>query len=627
MPLSRRLLLPLFFLFAPLTLHAQGESYFREHYTRTSIKIPMRDGVLLYTSIYAPNDTTKAYPLLMKRTPYGIGPYDDKAMPATLGPNSLYAKEKFIFVNQDVRGRYMSEGEFENMRPHRPKRSGPKDTDESTDTFDTIDWLIKNVENHNGKVGLWGISYPGFYSSAGMIDAHPALKAVSPQAPIADWFFDDFNHHGAFFLSHSFRFFSGFGKPRPKPTSAGTTGFSFPTPDGYQFFLDAGTLKGLNDKHLKNEIAFWNTMSKHPNYDTFWKDRNLLPHLKRVAPAVMVVGGWYDAEDLYGIFNTYQAVEKQNPGIFNVLVVGPWAHGAWSGSDTSRLGDIHFGTNTAPFFQKEVELPFFKQFLKGEGKANLPEALMFETGKFKWQRFDHWPPKELKKATWFFHDKHSLGSKSSPDSKGEAFDEFVSDPARPVPYTQAIASTMTREYMTDDQRFASRRPDVLVYQTPALDEEVTLAGPIDVTLHVSTTGSDADWVVKLIDVYPPGYNDPHQPGKKLGGYQRMIRSEVIRGRFRNSYEKPEPFEPGKVATVKLRLLDVLHTYKKGHRVMIQVCSSWFPLIDRNPQKFVPNIWEAEEGDFMRATHRVYRSAEHPSRIEVGILPAAKKGEK
>lgn len=599
-------------------LPAQDAKYIRENYTRQTARIPMRDGVHLHTIIYSPKDTSRTYPLLMKRTPYGVGPYEDGVFPPVLGPSGGYAREKFIFVNQDVRGRFMSEGEFENMRPHRPKRTGPKDIDESTDTYDTIAWLLANVKNHNGKVGLWGISYPGFYASAGMIDAHPALKAVSPQAPIADWFFDDFNHHGAFFLSHAFGFFSSFGKPRSGPTTDRSLSFNFPTPDGYQFFLNAGTLKNLDAKHLKHEVAYWNTMAKHPNYDSFWKERNILPHLKNVAPAVMVVGGWYDAEDLYGIFNTYRAVEKQNPGIFNVLVVGPWAHGAWASSDSTKLGDIHFGSNTSAFFQKDVELPFFKQFLKDEGKANLPEALMFETGKNQWHRFDQWPPENTEKRVIYLRDKGLL-STSAPIEKDEVFDEFLSDPARPVPYTQAIAPRMTREYMVDDQRFASRRPDVLVYQSDVLSKEVTLAGPLDVTLHVSTTGTDADWVVKLIDVYPDGYKDPNQPGKSMGGYQRMIRSEVIRGRFRKSYEKPEPFVPGKVATVQLRLLDVLHTFKKDHKLMIQVCSTWFPLVDRNPQKYVPNIFEAHEDDFIRATHRVYRSADHPSLIEVGVL--------
>jgi len=596
-------------------LPAQEASFIRENYTRRTARIPMRDGVHLHTIIYAPKDQSQTYPMLMRRSPYGSPPYDEGAMPGILGPNARYAKEKFIFVYQDVRGRFMSEGEFENMRPHRPKRTDPKEIDESTDTFDTIDWLVKHVANHNGKVGLWGVSYPGFYCSAGMIDAHAALKAVSPQAPIADWFFDDFNHHGAFFLSHAFNFLSAFGKPRPMPTTVKTVGFDYPTPDGYQFYLDAGTLKNLNAKHLKHEIAFWNKLTKHPNYDSFWQERNLLPHLKNVAPAVLVVGGWYDAEDLYGIFNTYQTVEKQNPGVTNTLVVGPWYHGAWASNDASQLGDIRFGANTAAFFQKDVELPFFKQYLKGEGDANLPEALMFETGRNKWERFGQWPPAELKKATWYLAAKQSLRKATE---AGDAFDEFVSDPARPVPFTAAITPRMTREYMVDDQRFASRRPDVLIYQTGALDHEVTLAGPLDVTLEVSTTESDADWVVKVIDVYPEGYKD--EAGKNLGGYQRMIRSEVIRGRFRDSYETPKPFEPNKRATVKVRLLDVLHTFKKDHRVMVQVCSSWFPLVDRNPQKYVPNIFEAEETDFTRATHRVYRGGRGGSRIEVGILP-------
>jgi hypothetical protein len=607
--------------FLPGFLHAQdlSSNYVRDHYSKRIVRIPMRDGVKLHTIIYAPKDLTQPYPMLMKRTPYGIAPYEEGAFPKTLGPNPHFTREKFIFVSQDVRGRYMSEGTFENMRPHQPKRSSNKDIDESTDTYDTIDWLIKNVDNHNGKVGLYGISYPGFYTAAGMIDAHPALKAASPQAPIADWFFDDFYHHGAFFLPHAFNFFARFGHPRPMPTTKSDGKFTFPTPDGYKFFLELGPLKNADAKHFKGDIAFWKTLMEHNTYDAFWKERNLLPHLKKVAPAVMVVGGWYDAEDLYGIFNTYQTVEKQNPNVFNMIVIGPWAHGAWSRADATRLGQVHFGANTAAWYQKEVELPFFNHFLKGKGDHKLPEALMFETGNNRWRRFDHWPPKNLEHKTLYFQAQGKLNERKPGDS-GSAFkDEFPSDPKRPVPFTEAITTGMTQEYMTDDQRFANRRPDVLVFQTEPLAQDLTLAGPISAHLHVATTQTDADWIVKVIDVFPDDAVDKNLPDKKTSGYHMHVRSEVLRGRFRNSYEKPEPFTAHQPDQVRVPLQDVLHTFKKGHRLQVQVHSTWFPLVDRNPQKYVPNIFYANDQDFTAATHTVFRSQDKASGIRIGVL--------
>jgi putative CocE/NonD family hydrolase len=593
-------------------------SYIKDNYTRRSHKIRMRDGTQLHTIVYSPKDETQKYPIIMTRTPYGIHPYEEDKHRFTLGPNKHFVKEGYIFVYQDVRGRYMSEGTYANMRPQLQKKGGPKDIDESTDTYDSIDWLVKNVPNNNGKVGLYGISYPGFYTSAGMVNAHPALKAASPQAPIADWFFDDFYHHGTFFLSHAFPFFDRFGDPRgPEPSPNRVTPPNYGTVDGYKFFLDIGPLKNVNPLYYKNKITFWNEMMEHPTYDRFWKDRNLLPHLKKVAPAVMTVGGWFDAEDLYGTFRTYQAIEKQNPGIFNVMVIGPWAHGAWSSFDATSLGHINFGSNTADFYQRNIELPFFNHFLKDKGEQTLPEAYVFETGVNRWRKFDHWPPQEVVKSTLHFREKGAL-SLGAPAGK-EAFDSFVSDPHKPVPTSERIAFGMPQPYMTDDMRYASRRPDVLTYQTPVLEGDLTLAGPIQAEIHVSTTATDADWIVKVIDVFPEGYATA-PGGKALGGYQMHVRSEMIRGRYRNSFEKPEPFKPSVPATIKLTLQDVLHTFKKGHRVMVQVHSTWFPLIDRNPQKYVPNIFFAHEDDFTVATHRVYRSPEHPSRIHVGVLP-------
>jgi uncharacterized protein len=600
---------------APLVLilgaHPAAAQNLKETYDRHDFQIPMRDGVRLYTTAYTPKDKSQPYPMLMMRTPYSIWPYDKTSFPGRLGPNQHFAAEGYIFVYQDVRGCYMSEGTFVNMRPHLDKHVNRIDIDESTDTYDTIDWLIQNVQNHNGKVGMYGISYPGFYASAGMINAHPALKAVSPQAPIADWFFDDFNHHGAFFLPHAFNFFASFGQARPEPTTTRPArSVNYGTKDGYKFFLEMGPLSNANKKYLHGKIAFWDELMQHPNYDAFWQARNILPHLKKCAPAVMTVGGWFDAEDLYGALNTYAAVEKQNDN-FNIIVMGPWAHGAWAGFSGSSLGSAKFGSDTSPFFQKEIELPFFNHFLKGKGQHGLPEAYMFETGANKWRKFDAWPPKETVKAKLFTHADGKLAFE--PTKVKDSFLEYVSDPNKPVPYTEAISIGMTREYMTDDQRYATMRPDVVVFQTGILQDDLTFAGPILADLKVSTSGTDSDWVVKVIDVFP----------EEAKSYHMMVRSEVIRGRFRNSYEKPEPFKANEPTTVKLPLQDVLHTFKKGHRVMIQVCSTWFPLVDRNPQKYVENIFFAQEKDFVRATQRIYCSPEHPTSIEVGILKSSK----
>jgi uncharacterized protein len=596
----------------------------RDNYTRSAHKIPMRDGVHLYTIVYSPKDQEQKYPILMTRTPYGIPPYEEDKYRFSLGPNKHFVKEGYIFVYQDVRGRYMSEGIYDNMRPQLQGKPGLKDIDESTDTYDTIDWLVKNVPNNSGKLGLFGISYPGFYTSAGMVNAHPALKAASPQAPIADWFFDDFFHHGAFFLSHAFPFFDRFGDPRgPEPTTKRVKSPNYGTTDGYRFFLDIGPLKNVNPRHYKDKITFWNTMMEHPTYDKFWQDRNLLPHLKKVAPAVMTVGGWYDAEDLYGTFRTYQAIEKQNPGIFNVMVIGPWAHGAWSNPDATSLGHINFGSNTAAFYQENIELPFFNHFLKGKGEHGLPEAYVFETGVNQWRKFDHWPPRAVQTKTFSLGPKGYLGRALYIADEKDAFDSFVSDPNKPVPTCERIAFGMPQAYMTDDMRFASARPDVLTYQTTVLENDLTLAGPIQAALYVSTTGTDSDWIVKVIDVFPDS-NVVSKTGKAMGGYQMHVRSEIIRGRYRNSFEKPEPFKPGEPTKISLTLQDVLHTFKKGHRVMVQVHSTWFPLADRNPQKYVKNIFFADEDDFRTETHRVHRSFDWRSTISVGILPRAEK---
>ncbi|MCJ7630271.1 MAG: CocE/NonD family hydrolase, partial [Longimicrobiales bacterium] len=533
----------------------------------------------------------------------------------------LLTRQGFIFVLQDVRGAYMSEGTFVNMTPHLSEKAGPEDVDESTDAYDTIEWLLANAGNNNGRVGQWGISYPGFYSSASMIDAHPALRAVSPQAPIGDWWYDDFHHHGAFFLPHAFNFFSSFGVPRPEPTTGRNPNFDYPTPDGYEFFLDIGPLENANELYFNHGIPFWDSMLVHPNYDEFWQSRNILPHLNNVAPAVLTVGGWFDAEDLYGALQTYRSLEERNPGIFNALVMGPWRHGGWARDAGDSLGYVRFGSDTGPFYQENIEAVFFNHFLKDEGEMSLPEAYVFETGRNQWRTFSDWPPAESQDRALYIQAKGGLSFDAQPAGEA-AFDQWVSDPSKPVPFTADIATGMTREYMVDDQRFASRRPDVMVYKTEPLAEDLTLVGPLVADLWVSTSGTDSDWIVKLVDVFPPDTPD-HEGlprGIPMGGYQMMVRSEVIRGRFRNSHEVPEPFVPNQPTLVRLPLQDVLHTFQAGHRLMIQVQSSWFPLVDRNPQTFVENIYLAREEDFVSATQRLYRSERYPSKIEVMVLP-------
>ena len=595
-----------------LSSAAQTDADVKALYTKTEQQITMRDGVKLFTAIYAPKDQSQKYPIMLYRTPYSVAPYGPNAYRTALGPSSLFQQEKFIFVYQDVRGKLMSEGEFVDVRPHKPKKNGPKDIDESTDTYDTIEWLVKNVPNNNGRVGMWGISYPGFYTSMGLIDAHPALKAASPQAPIADWFIgDDFHHNGALFLPHSFNFFSSFGLPRTQPTTEGPRRrFEHGTPDGYRFFLDLGPLANANAKYLKGEIQFWNEMMSHPNYDDYWQSRNIRPHLRNIKPAVMTVGGWFDAEDLFGALNTYKTIEQTNPGAHNTLVMGPWFHGGWSRSDGDALGSVSFGQKTSLTYRETVELPFFNCLLKDKCGRQLPEATVFETGSNQWRQYDSWPPKNVEAREIYLDANGGLTFTAPPAVTG--FDEYVSDPAHPVPYVNNIAIGMTREYMVDDQRFAATRPDVLVYQTDVLDRNIVLAGPIKATLFVSTSGTDSDFIVKVIDVFPNDAPDG------MSGYQMLVRGEPMRARFRNSYAKPEAMPPGKIAKVEFTLPDVNHAFQRGHRLMVQIQSTWFPLVDRNPQKFV-DIYKATEADFQKATQRVYRAGANASHLTVSVL--------
>lgn len=601
---------------------AQRAEYIRKNYSKFEYRIPARDGKLLFTSIYVPNDasTTKRYPILLVRTPYTVAPYGADKYKTRLGPSAEFEKEGFIFAFQDVRGKNMSEGEFVNMRPHIAKKTSKADVDESSDTYDSIEWMINHLPGNNGKVGQWGISYPGFYTSAGAIDSHPALKAVSPQAPIADWFKgDDMHRNGAFNVQLAFSFFSGFGKPRPQPTDVNNEpAFDWGTPDAYQFFLELGPLGNANAKYLKGAIPFWNELTQHPNYDAYWQAKNLLPHLKNIKAAVMTVGGWYDTEDLYGPLQTYKAIEKNNPGISNTLVIGPWVHGGWQSTTGEKVGDANFGFKTSLNYQA-IEFAFFKHHLKGGDKPALSEAWIFETGANRWRNFDSWPPANTQNKSLYFHANGKL-SFEMPSATSPAFDEYVSDPAKPVPYTTEITNRWSNQYVAADQRFASTRPDVLTYQTEVLDRDITFAGPLEANLIVSTTGTDADFVVKLIDVNPNKMDTlPGEPNR--GAQQTLVRGEPFRARFRESFEHPKAFEPNQPTQVKFAINDVMHTFQRGHRIMIQIQSSWFPFIDRNPQKFVDNIFEAKDSDFIKANHRLYRAGNHLSSIRVQVLPA------
>ncbi len=601
---------------------AQGLEYIKANYTKYEHRIAMRDGKRLFTSVYMPKDDLKKYPILLNRTPYSVAPYGVDQYKADIGPSPLFGKDGFIVVYQDVRGKVMSEGEFINMTPHKSVKQGSTEVDESSDTYDTIEWLIKTLPNNNGRVATWGISYPGFYTAAGMIDAHPALKLASPQAPITDWFTgDDFHHNGALLLPHAFNFLYSFGQPRPEPALPNRNAFDHKTPDGYKFFLDLGPLYNANERHMKNNVQFWTDMMKHPNYDEFWQSRNLRPHLKNIQPEILTIGGFFDAENLYGAQQVFKNVEQQGFAKSNRIVMGPWFHGGWARDAGSGLGDISFNSKTSEWYRENVELPYFKHILKDGPDPKLPKALMFESGSNVWRRYDAWPPKEAKAKTLYFHSNGKL-SFTAQSEASQAFDEYPSDPSKPVPYIPQISPRMTREYMVMDQRHASTRPDVLTYVTDELEEDLVLAGPVSPSIFLSTTGTDADIIVKLIDVFPSDFPDPtpNPTGVTMGGYQMMVRGDVFRARFRESYSTPKPFIPGKAEKIEWKLPDVNHSFRKGHRLMIQVQSTWFPLVDRNPQKFVPNINEAREADFQKATHRLWRAKAMSSSIGVMVIP-------
>src|SRR5271156_3988180 len=613
----------------------EAEFDVKEHYTKYEYRIPMRDGVHLFTSVYVPKDTSHTYPFLINRTPYSVAPYGVDLYRTRLGPSPDFDKAGYIFVNQDVRGRYMSEGTFIEMRPHIDNKKSKQDVDDASDLYDTIDWLLKNVPNNNGRAGIWGISYPGFFTSASIIDSHPALKAASPQAPMTDFFMgDDAYHGGAFMLNANFGFYSSF-KPQENPQLPPKTPvpFDYGTKDGYEFYLNAGPIGNLS-KYLDGKSALFDDQMHHDTYDDYWKARNLAPHMKNIHCAVLTVGGWFDAEDLQGPFSTFYAIDKNNSGIFNALVVGPWVHGGWGRYNGEHVGRVEFSFNTGEYYTRNILFPFFEQYLKNNGDAKLPKAYVFETGTNVWRRYSEWPPKGAVAKTLYFRESEGL-SFDSPAADAPGFDEYVSDPAKPVPFINYVATEVPQEYMLSDQRFADGRTDVLVYETPVLEEDVTIAGPVSPRLFVSTSGTDSDWDVKLIDVYPADYPDSKfdepraedkdkpqtdvgPPTFSMGGYQQLVRGEPFRGKFRHSFEKPEPFAPDKVEKIDFTMPDVNHTFRRGHRIMVQVQSSWFPLTDRNPQTFV-NIPDAKPSDFVKATERVYHAKGEASGIVVGVL--------
>jgi putative CocE/NonD family hydrolase len=595
-------------------------AFISRHYTKMERMVPMRDGVRLFTAIYVPRDNDEKYPILMQRTPYSCSPYGENHLKNRLGPNPLLAREKYIFVYQDVRGRYRSEGDFEEMTPARDFKKSNADTDESSDTYDTIDWLLKNVRGNNGKVGIYGISYPGFYATASLPGAHPAIKAVSPQAPVTDEFIgDDAYHNGAFFLMDNFDFTNYFQGTRIDSGKNYKNAFSVSYADAYRFYLDLGPIKNTNsERYFGGKAKIWNEYLQHDVYDSYWQSRNIRPHLRDIKPAVLVVGGWFDAEDLFGSLRTYEAIEQQTPENNNRIVMGPWTHGAWSAGQWNHFGPLDFGANLNEFYQAEIETKFFNYYLKGKGDFSLEEATVFETGTNKWKSYSSWPPTEAKLVKYYLGRRGSF-STASPTAQ-DGYDEYESDPSNPVPYTGGTYPQRNNEYMVEDQRFAAARPDVLVYQSDTLSADLTLTGRLKADIYISSSGTDADLVVKVIDVIPEaaGKSVETRPGGAPGGFERLVRAEVFRCKFRNSYEKPQALEPGKPAEVAFSLNEIAHTFKKGHRIMVQVQSSWFPLVDRNPQQFL-SIPACSESDFKKATIRVYHDELHPSSIQLPII--------
>jgi len=606
-----------------ITAQNTDSIWVRDNYYKIERMVPMRDGISLFTAFYIPKSTAEKHPILMNRTPYSCRPYGENEFNPRLYSSYWfnYLKEGYIIAIQDVRGKYMSEGVFEDVRPFNTTKKG-KEIDEASDTYDAIEWMINNLPDNNKRVGAFGISYPGFYATMAALSGHPALKAVSPQAPVTDWFQgDDFHHNGAFMLMDGFNFYSGFGKPRPKPTTESSPGFRVPGMDNYDFYLKTGAMKNFT-KIMGDSIAFWKDLMNHPDYDEWWKARNPRNFVSNIKPAILVVGGLFDAEDCFGAWSLYKAIEEKNPLTENRLVMGPWIHGGWGGrGDGSFLGNVRFGSKTAEYYQKNIEIPFFNFYLKLRGTVrDIAEASIFFTGENEWKNLKTWPPAGVESKNLYTTTNGGL-SFDSKATAGNTFSEYISDPAHPVPYTEDVHMGRTREYMIDDQRFASRRPDVLTFSTGVLTADLTLAGPLVADLMASISTTDADFVVKLIDVFPDDFKyDEKEFGKgngetyPMGGYQMLVRGEIMRGRYRNSFEKPEAFVPNKITEVKYTLPDMAHTFKKGHKLMIQIQSSWFPLADRNPQQFV-DIYHCNDSDFQKATIRIY----HNSKIILPVL--------
>jgi putative CocE/NonD family hydrolase len=592
----------------------------KDHYQKQEVMIPMRDGVKLFTVIYSPRDTSKTYPFLVTRDAYGVRPYGPDNYRRWAGAYVDFSKEGFIFVYQDVRGRWKSEGEFID---HDPYVEGSAHPNSSTDMRDTVDWLLANVPNHNGRVSQRGVSWTGWEASMGMIDAHPAIRLSSPQAPPQDQFFgDDYHSGGAFQLAYAFHWMSENARVRPTPTEAEDPPFDYGTPDGYRFFLDLGAAANAK-KYFGDSVPTYDDFMAHGTYDEYWRARNVPQHLSGVKHPVLIVGGWFDAEDFAGVFHLFHGLEKRSPDNDTHVVVGPWDHGGWARNPGDTYGPISFGSKTGEYFRQEVELPFFREQLKDGPHVGLPRALMFETGGNRWHRCDAWPPKAAAPRALYL-GANGTASFDRPNSSSAAppFDQYVSDPRKPVPYTAEITTQEGRRWVVEDQRFVASRPDVLVYETAPLDEDVTIAGPVPVQLFASTTGTDSDWVVKLIDVYPGGAKDPEPNplGVRMGGYQMLLVGDILRGKFRSSFTKPEPMTPGRVTSLAFALPDRYHTFRKGHRMMVQVQSSWFPMFDRNPQTFV-DVYHAKPADYRSATQRVYRGGPSASHLSLPVMPS------
>ncbi|HMG34928.1 MAG TPA: CocE/NonD family hydrolase [Blastocatellia bacterium] len=578
--------------------------------TASEHMIKMRDGVSLYSQVYAPAQASEPLPILLLRTPYGIGNLNAARMAASVPE---LAADGYIFVLQDIRGRFKSEGQFVMLRqPRDPKDTGA--IDESTDTYDSIEWLLKNIPNNNGRVGMAGTSYGAWLTVMGALDPHPALKAAVEQASPADmWIGDDFHHNGAFRLSYGLEY-SYMMESSKEITDPTTIVDRF---DAYEWYLQLGALGNANSKYFHNKLPTWNDFVSHPDYDAFWKRQAFAPWLNRVTVPMLNVAGWWDQEDFYGPIKIYELLERHDSAHKNFLVVGPWNHGGWSRGDGQKLGRIDFGSATAAFYRREVLAKFFAYHLKGKGSPDFPEALTFRTGVNQWVRHDSWPP--TSKATTrplYFQPGGKLSFDTPKAGAKDEFDSYVSDPANPVPYRPRpidVRSGWTT-WLVEDQRFVDHRPDVLTWSTDVLADDVVVSGKVVAHLFASTSGTDSDWIVKVIDVYPEKYAaDP-----KMSGFQLMIAGDVLRGRYRNSLEKPEAVAPNAIEHYQIAFPANDHVFLKGHRIMVQVQSTWFPVIDRNPQRYVQNIFEAKESDFQAATQRIYRSGRNASYISMPL---------